>query len=150
VDGPRTQQQRRQDALAKLTAVHADAWVASSANGVAHLVPLSYAWDGICIIVVSGETSVTTRNVRSSGRARVALGTSRDVVMIDVVLDDAPHPEAPTPSIEEIYASQADWDPRQAEGDFAYLRLRPRRVQVWREVNEIAGRTVMRDGAWIG
>jgi len=27
--------------------------------------------------------------------------------------------------------------------------LRPLRVQAWREANEIAGRTLMRDGAWL-
>jgi hypothetical protein len=30
-----------------------------------------------------------------------------------------------------------------------FVVLRPRRVQVWREVDEIAGRTIMRDGRWI-
>jgi hypothetical protein len=146
--GPRSRRQRRQDALAKLAEVRADAWVASSsAEGFAHLVPLSYAWDGSCIIVVSGEGSVTTRNIRAAGRARLALGGTRDVVMVDAVLDDTVSGGVETMS--SIYARQADWDPREVEGDFVYLRLRPERVQVWREANEIAGRTVMRNGAWI-
>ena len=149
MEGARSRQQRRQDALAKLSEVHADAWVASSADGVAHLVPLSYAWDGACLIVVSDDAALTTRNIRASGGARVALGTTRDVVMVEAVLDDSVGRDAETSSIEEIYARQADWDPREVEGDFVYLRLRPRRIQVWREANEIAGRTVMRDGAWI-
>ena len=47
------------------------------------------------------------------------------------------------------YAGQADWDPRSAEGQYLYLLLEPRRILVWREVNEIPGRTVMRDGVWL-
>jgi hypothetical protein len=27
--------------------------------------------------------------------------------------------------------------------------LRPRRIQAWRESNEIPGRTLMRDGTWL-
>lgn len=27
--------------------------------------------------------------------------------------------------------------------------LRPLRLQAWREVNEIRGRTLMRDGSWL-
>jgi len=30
-----------------------------------------------------------------------------------------------------------------------FLVLRPLRVQAWREVNELPGRTLMRGGAWI-
>jgi hypothetical protein len=30
-----------------------------------------------------------------------------------------------------------------------FLVLRPQRVQAWREVDELPGRTLMRDGAWI-
>jgi NADPH-dependent FMN reductase len=28
-------------------------------------------------------------------------------------------------------------------------RLRPRRIQAWREENELAGRDLMRDGRWL-
>ncbi len=30
-----------------------------------------------------------------------------------------------------------------------FLVLRPVRLQAWREANEIKGRTLMRDGAWV-
>jgi len=44
---------------------------------------------------------------------------------------------------------QADWDPRTAGASHAYLVLRPERIQAWREENELAGRTLMRDGTWL-
>jgi hypothetical protein len=48
----------------------------------------------------------------------------------------------------EAYAAQADWDPRTSSG-YVFLVLRPVRIQAWRESDEIAGRTLMRDGAWV-
>ncbi len=46
------------------------------------------------------------------------------------------------------YVGQADWDPRGLAG-YVFLVLRPLRLQAWRESNEIPGRTLMRDGAWL-
>jgi len=31
----------------------------------------------------------------------------------------------------------------------AYFRITPRRIQAWREENELAGRDLMRDGCWL-
>jgi hypothetical protein len=138
MEDPRSTERRRADALEKLNAGRADAWVATASDQAAHLVPLSFAWK-----------SVTARNLRSGGRARIALGTTRDVVMIDASLDRIVAVAEHSDVIAETYAGQADWDPRHAGSDFVYLLLRPQRVQVWREANEIAGRTVMRYGSWI-
>ena len=46
------------------------------------------------------------------------------------------------------YVAQADWDPRGSAG-YLFLVLRPVRVQAWREVNEMPGRELMRDGRWL-
>ena len=51
-------------------------------------------------------------------------------------------------SLGEAYAAQADWDPRDSAG-YVFFVLRPVRVQAWREADELAGRTLMRDGAWL-
>ena len=92
--------------------------------------------------------AVTTRNVLASGRARLGLGRTRDVVMIDATLDEhVDVGEAGT--VADHYADQSDWDPRTSGLAFVYLLLLPQRIQVWREANEIKGRTVMRDGRWL-
>jgi hypothetical protein len=149
VSEPRSRAQRKADALAILAERHADVWVASaSKEGVAHLVPLSFAWNGTHVVLATEVTSPTMRNILCAKRARLGFGRSRDVVMIDATVDDAfPTVDAP-PSVTDGYAAQSDWDPRAAVGDFAYVLLRPQRVQVWREADELAGRTVMRGGAW--
>jgi glucose/arabinose dehydrogenase len=146
----RTRPQRKADTIAKLEAAEADTWVASaSATGIAHLVPLSYAWDGECVVLAAEAGSVTVRNIRSAGRARLGFGPTRDVVMVDAELDrilDVDEDAAEATG--RLYAGQADWDPR-GQPDYVFVFLRPRRVQAWRESNELAGRLLMRDGEWL-
>ena len=93
------------------------------------------------------ETSVTARNVTASGRARLAVGPTRDVVMIDGVLERSTAVDADD-VLGDAYAAQADWDPRGA-GGYVFMVLRPIRLQAWRESDEIPGRTLMREGTWI-
>ena len=139
---------RKADTLAMLATPAIDVWVATaSAAGTPHLVPLSLAWVGERVVVAVEATSVTARNLTTSGTARLAVGPTRDVVAIDVVLERSVDVVADDP-VGEAYATQADWDPRTSQG-YVFLVLRPTRVQAWREANEIAGRTLMRDGHWL-
>src|SRR5262252_10046950 len=149
---PRDAHTRKADTLAKLHARHADIWVASaSVDGalpVAHLIPLSLAWIDECVVVAAPAQQQTARNIAEHGKARLALGHTRDVVIIDAVLDRLIGVEDIPAEFAERFAAQADWDPRQAGAAYAYLALRPERIQAWREENELAGRTLMRSGAW--
>jgi hypothetical protein len=154
VDAPREAAQRKADTLDKLTAPAADIWVASasvSATGVAHpyLVPLSLGWVDERIVLALEADSRTACNIAVTGNARLALGPTRDVVIIDAVLD-AKHPVTEAPSgIGDAYAAQSHWDPRTAGDGYVYLLLRPERIQAWREANELPGRTLMRAGRWL-
>ena len=146
--GPRDRATRRTDALARLSGSAVDAWVATaSADGAPHLVPLSLAWVDERAVVAVAETSLTARNLVTARVARLAVGPTRDVVVLDVELERA---VATTDDADlgAAYARQADWDPRTADG-YVFLVLRPVRVQAWREADEIAGRTLMRDRAWL-
>lgn len=146
---PRERDQRVRDTLAKLSEPAADVWVATaSPDGAPYLVPLSLAWlDGRVVIAVDG-TSRTARNLEAGRTARLALGPTRDVVVIDARLErSVPVDEAG--GLADRYAAQADWDPRTAGEPYRYLVLRPERVQAWREADEIAGRTLMRAGTWL-
>jgi hypothetical protein len=147
---PRTLEQRTTDARALLAAPGADIWVATaSVNGGAHLVPLSYGWTGDRIVLSTESSTVTARNLVDSGKARLGSGGTRDVVMIDAELETV-HPVGDVP--EEVagpFVTQSDWDPRPEGDPYVFLVLRPVRIQAWREANELAGRTLMRDGAWL-
>jgi hypothetical protein len=148
--GPRTGLQRKADVLEKLQARHADVWVASASEaGAAHLVPLSLAWHEERVMLVTPPESATARNIVRVRAARLALGGTRDVVMIDARLDEATLLSETSSELADAYALQADWDPRSSGGDFVVLLLRPHRIQAWREADEINGRTLMREGRWL-
>lgn len=146
----RSLEERKADALAKLAAVEANVWVASaSLAGAVHLVPMTHTWNGSQVVLATEPRSRTVANVTANPRVRLALGETRDVVMIDAALVEAvPGSEAPAPLVEG-YAAQAGWDPRTDSGDYVYLVLGPERIEVWREAEDLAGRTVMRNGVWV-
>jgi hypothetical protein len=143
---------RKTDTLQMLATRAIDTWVATaSADGTPHLVPLSLAWVEERVVVAVEASSVTARNLTASGTARLAVGPTRDVVMIDAVLEEARQVtsgDGVDDGLGRAYVAQADWDPRREVG-YLFLVLRPVRVQAWREANEIPGRTLMRDGRWL-
>ena len=144
----RDRETRKADTLAMLATPAIDMWVATtSVAGAPHLVPVSLAWVEERVVIAVEESSVTARNLTASGTARLAVGPTRDVVMIDAVLEETVDVAADD-GLGAAYVAQADWDPRRDTG-YVFLVLRPVRVQAWREANEIAGRTLMRDGSWL-
>ena len=61
-----------------------DCWVSTaSVRGEPYLVPLSFHWDGETILLSTVEQSPTCRNALETGRMRLGLGLTRDVVTIE-------------------------------------------------------------------
>jgi hypothetical protein len=144
----RSPAQRKADAIGKLEG-DLDVWVATGdEDGGAHLVPLSLCWHAGQVVVAVSAASRTGRNAARSGRARLALGTSRDVVMVDATAAVVPQTEA-DPDLVAVYRTRTGWDPGEEDGEWTYVLLRPQRIQVWCDVAEIPGRTVMRGGVWL-
>ncbi|MBW9108698.1 pyridoxamine 5'-phosphate oxidase family protein [Microbacterium ureisolvens] len=145
---PRDRMTRKAELLTALASPAADVWVATASPEAApHLVPLSLAWIADRAVIALEGRSATARNLGASGVARLAVGSTRDVGMIDVVLERSVGVDDDA-SLGEAYAAQADWDPRGLAG-YVFLVLRPMRIQAWRESNERAGRVLMRDGVWV-
>ncbi|MBD3940901.1 pyridoxamine 5'-phosphate oxidase family protein [Microbacterium sp. NEAU-LLC] len=145
---PRDRATRKADLIRALTAPAADVWVATaSPDAVPHLVPLSLAWIDERAVIALDAASITARNLLRSGVARLAVGPTRDVAVLDVSLDRSAGVDEDA-ALGEAYAAQADWDPRGLSG-YVFLVLRPTRIQAWRESNELSGRVLMRDGAWV-
>lgn len=144
----RTTAQRVKDSIAKLEA-GGDAWLATSGGAGPHLVPLSLAWDSASgeFIFCIGQGTVTARNIAAEPSVRVGIGPTRDVLMIDgtaqitgLVSDDD--------SLAVFFHEKAGWDPRLNGDNLIFIRVTPSRMQAWREVDEVANRTVMVDGIW--
>ncbi|WP_165439828.1 hypothetical protein [Micromonospora kangleipakensis] len=46
----------------------------------------------------------------------------------------------------DAFAAKTGFDPRRLTGRYRYFRVRPQRIQAWREENELAGRDLIREG----
>jgi hypothetical protein len=146
-DPARPRVQRRADTLAKLRS-DVDLWVASADElGNAYLVPLSYYWDDTTLTIATPRASRTATNLVRAGWARVALGPTRDVVIVEGPVEairigtDA--------ELEEAHARATGFDPRTLADEYVYLRITPHSIQAWREANELQGRQLMRGGVWL-
>ena len=147
IEPPRSLEQRTADVLARLRG-DVDLWVASAdADGDAYLVPLSFVWDGAAVTFATPRSIRTARNLVRAGSARVALGLTRDVVMLDGVVEAIAI--GTDPALEEAHAAATGFDPRAEPEEYVYLRITPREIQAWREANELSGRKVMRAGRWL-
>jgi hypothetical protein len=145
---PRDPARRRADTLARL-AGDLDVWVATARGDVPHLIPLSFLWDGARLLLATPDNSVTARNLRATGRARLSLGTTRDVVVIEGTAESLPVAAVPAATA-DAFAARTGFDPRTEPVRMAFIWITPRRVQAWRGENELPGRELMRDGEWIG
>ena len=138
--------QRKRDLLARLERA-IDLWLATaSAGGGPHLVPLSFVWRDGRIVMATAGGSATVANLRAEPRARVSLDGTRDVVLIEGVVDLVAL--GADPGAEAAFAAHTGWDAAASPG-IVFLSLRPERILSWREENELAGRTLMRAGAWL-
>ena len=143
----RSRSQRRSDTLAKLRS-EVDLWVASAdETGGAYLVPLSYYWDGSALTIATPRASRTAVNLVRAGRARVALGPTRDVVIVEGRVEAIPI--GTDRGLEDAHAAATGFDPRTLAEEYVYLRITPETVQAWREANELQGRQLMRRGEWL-
>ncbi|MFJ2770960.1 pyridoxamine 5'-phosphate oxidase family protein [Streptomyces sp. NPDC087300] len=146
---PRGLDERLRDTRARLES-DIDLWVATTGSpGGAHLVPLSYLWDGTALLVSTPRASVTGRNLLADGRVRLSLGPTRDVVIVDGVAEPVDIAALGDGTGDE-FASRTGFDPRELDEPYQYFRITPRRVQAWREADELRGRDLMRDGRWLG
>ena len=143
----RTRSRRVADTLERLRS-DVDLWVASaSETGEAYLVPLSFQWDGSKLTIATPRRSVTARNLTRAEWARVALGETRDVVIVEGPVESVAL--GADPELEAAHAAAAGFDPRELAEEYVYLRITPHEVQAWREANELEGRLLMRGGTWL-
>jgi hypothetical protein len=141
---PRSRAQRIADTRERLR-TDVDCWVASADEvGNAYLVPLSYYWDGESLTLATPRASRTARNLLRAGVARVGVGPTRDVVIVEGTIEDGVDE-----GTQDAHTAHTGFDARTEPEDYVYLRLRPQTILAWREANELAGRRLMKDGDWL-
>jgi hypothetical protein len=120
----------------------------ASADGAPYLVPLSFDWDGEALLLATPKDSPTGRNLAVSRAVRLGLGHTRDVSMIEgevevLEIDVLPQEWG------ERFAARTGFDPRAEAAPYRWFRIFPRRIQAWREANELPDRELMREGRWL-
>ena len=145
----RTAQQREADTLRRLSS-DVDTWVATAdpGSGTPYMVPLSFLWDGATVLIATPATSPTSRNLRATGRVRLGIGPTRDLVLIEGTVQAETAATEISAEAGDAFAAKTGFDPRELTG-YAYSRIQPERLQAWREANELTGRDLIRGGDWV-
>lgn len=56
---------------------------ADGAGETPYLIPLSFLWDGTTLLLATPAASPTGRNLRATGKVRLGIGPTRDVVLVE-------------------------------------------------------------------
>ena len=145
---PRPRAQRWRDTEQRLNH-DVDVWVASASRDSApYLVPLSFDWDGEALLLATPTESRTGRNLAATRVVRLGLGHTRDVTMIEGEVELLEIDALPR-ELGDRFAARAGFDPRVLATPYRWFRVYPRRIQAWREANELPDRELMRDGRWV-
>ena len=110
--------------------------------------PLSFDWDGQALLLATPADGPTGRNLAATQTTRLGLGRTHDVSMIDgdvevLEIDALPRQRG------DRFAARTGFDPRASATRYRWFRILPRRIQAWREENELASRELMREGRWL-
>jgi general stress protein 26 len=143
----RSRAERKRHVLRMLESENKLRIATASEDGSAHLVPLSFVWDGERIVAATNVQSPVARNAQRTGKARVALGTFGDVVLIDLHATVTSH-EAIDGNVAERLVRVSALDGR-SSSSVAYLHLTPWRVQAWWSLQEPVRPTIMPSGRWL-
>jgi len=125
-----------------------DLWVATAHEDAPYLIPLSYLWNGDTFLISTPASSFTARNLTAGRTVRLGLGPIRDVILVEATVATL-RADQLDPGEGDAFAANTGFDPRAESNEYLYFRLTPRRIQAWREANELAGRDLMRDGQWL-
>lgn len=145
----RTREERKNDTLHRLEH-DVDAWVATAdpVAGTPYMVPLSFLWEGESLLISTEAASPTARNLVASGRVRLGIGHTRDLVLIEGE-SQALEPAELSQELGDAFAVKTGFDPRALKSPYLYFRIRPLRLQAWREVNELKDRDLIVEGKWL-
>jgi hypothetical protein len=110
-------------------------------------VPLSFLWDGSTLLIATPSSSPTSRNLQATGKVRLGIGPTRDLVLIEGTVGDILAAAEVPEEVGDAFAAKTGFDPRELTG-YRYFRIHPQRLQAWREANELNGRELMHGGQW--
>lgn len=139
-----------------MLASHPQGWLATAglaADGTPapHLIAVSVTWTGEALLMATRGGTPTARNLDATHRARLAIGTPDDVLMLDLAVGPAIPATGDDPATlaaRATFTAAQGWDPAEEGPDWRYHHLRPTTVQAYRGYGELGDHVVMRDGTW--
>src|SRR3954471_10238286 len=140
---PRNPEQRKADSL-NLLEQEVDAWVATAdqANGTPYLVPLSFLWEDSTLLIATPAASPTSRNLQATGKVRLGIGPTRDLVLIEGSVQTLSASDV-SAELGDAFATKTGFDPRQLSSPYRYFRIQPERLQTWRNPNKLEARELL-------
>lgn len=93
-------------------------------------------------------SSPTSRNLQATGKVRLGIGPTRDLVLIEGTTRALAATEIPD-EVGDAFAAKTGFDPRALTTSYIYFRIHPQRLQAWREDNELRDRDLMHGGVWV-
>lgn len=73
--------------------------------------PLSFLWDGVSLLIATPAASPTSRNLLATYKARVGIGPTRDLVLIEGTVHALAPNELPA-EVGDAFTAKAGFDPR--------------------------------------
>jgi nitroimidazol reductase NimA-like FMN-containing flavoprotein (pyridoxamine 5'-phosphate oxidase superfamily) len=135
----------RREHAESLLKTYRDLWLATSCDSGPHLVPLSFVWHGERLLFATSAITRTGRNLLENGRARAAVGETRDLVIVEGSASPA---HADDEALSQVFVNTLGFSHSDVGEGGTLFVLKPRAIQAWVERAD-TDRWVMRDGRWL-
>lgn len=135
----------RRNHAESLLQTHHDLWLATSSGDAPHLVPLSFVWHDEQLLFATSAASRTGQNVMANGRARAAVGETRNLV---IVVGSVSPVSADSRKLTRLFADRLGFSPSDVGREGTLFALSPIEIQTWVERAD-SDRWVMRKGSWV-
>ena len=107
----RTVEQRKADVMSVLQHDF-DLWLATAdPMGRPHLIAASGWWDRARVVMATIGTNRTARNLAENSKAKLALGSQSDAILIDAELEDSVPAGEADEALAGGFLASAGWDP---------------------------------------
>lgn len=96
-----------------------------------YLIPLSLQWNGETLLVSTPADSITGKNMATTGKARLGLGDTRDVTVIEGSVQSLEMDELSKERANR-FATRTGFDPRDLTTPYRWFLITHQWIQAWR------------------
>ena len=139
---------RKKDVLETL-AKNGRFWLGSAdPAGRPHVIAVSAWWESDALVIATLGSNRTARNIEMNPRVTLATGAFNDAIIIHAQMIESRAVED-SQDIAQGFKKAMGWEPSEVGSGWVFLRLRPTKIQAFRDFEEIEGRDVMIRSRWL-